>query len=67
MHTAGPDDNVDELDFSVSWSTNFRYDDLADLSLTLDDSDEEVAIDISNAREVEDRSIAQFAEGGVHL
>ena len=37
---------------------------MADLSLTLDDSDMEVIIDISDSCEMEERSIARLAQGG---
>lgn len=48
-----PDSTVDELDFSLFTSPEFCYDDLADLSLALSDSDMEVVIDITVAREME--------------
>ena len=59
-----PDDTVDELDFSLFMSSEFSYDALADLSLILDDSGMEVVIDISDSREMEERSNARFAQGG---
>ena len=45
-------------------SYEFSYDALAYLSLTLDDSDMEVVINISDSREMEERSIARLAQGG---
>ena len=49
LTNTAPDDTVDELDFSLFTSSEFSYDALADLSLTLDDSDMEVVIDITVA------------------
>ena len=46
------DDTVDELDFSSFTSSEFSYDALANLPLTLNDSDMEVVIDISDSREM---------------
>ena len=54
-----PDDTVDELDFSLFTSSELDYDDLANLSL--DEPDMELVIDISDAQELEERSIARFA------
>ena len=64
VYVTGPDDTGDELNFSVFMSSDFWYDDIADFSLTLENSDEEVVINISNACEVGEYSIAQFAERG---
>ena len=64
LTNTAPDDTVDELDFSLFTSSEFSYDALADLSLTFDDSDMEVVIDISDSREMEERSIARFAQDG---
>ena len=58
------DDTVEEMDFSPFSSPEFCYNDLADLSLTMDDSHVEVYIDISDSLEVEEQSIAKFADGG---
>ena len=48
---SGPDDITDELDFALFNSPEFSYDDLADLSLPLDDAGAEVFVDVTDSPE----------------
>ena len=58
---SGPDDTVDDLDFSLFRSyDNVLYDALGDLSF----DDDNIVIDVSDCAEMEEHSIARFARGG---
>ena len=57
----GPDNTVDDLDFSLFQShEDILYDVLGDLSFDEDD----IAIDVSDCKELEERCIARFAQEG---
>ncbi len=65
MHTtfsySGPDDTVDDLDFTLFQShEDILYDALGDLSF----EDDDVVIDVSDRAELEERCIARFAQEG---
>ena len=65
MHTtfsySGPDDTVDDLDFSLFLShEDIQYDVLGDLS----SDDDEIAIDVSDCVELEQCCIVRFAKEG---
>ena len=61
---SGPNDITDELDFSLFRSPEFSYDDLADLSLPLDDAGAEVFVDVTDYPEAEEHAITKFADNG---
>ena len=58
---SGPDDTVNDLDFSLFRSyDDVLYDALGDLSF----DDDNTVIDVSDCAEMEEHSIARFAKGG---